>query len=70
VPHLLRIWDQLQPVEQQLCKNTIAMFAMLTGLYDEIKAKGGAEREAELEGQRPGYVPPFTMAATSGVAGR
>ena len=23
---------------------------MLTGLYDDIKAKGGAEREAELEG--------------------
>lgn len=51
VPHLLRIWDQLQPMEQQLVRQAISAFAMLTGLYDDIKAKGGAEREAELEGR-------------------
>lgn len=70
VTHMLRIWDSLQPVEQQLVKNTIAMYAMLTGLYDDIKAKGGAEREAELEGQRPQHVPPYTLPASAGVAGR
>jgi hypothetical protein len=57
VVQMVRIWDTLQPMEQQLVRNTISMYAMLTGLYDDIKAKGGAEREAELEGQRPRGVP-------------
>jgi hypothetical protein len=70
VTHLLRIWDTLQPVEQQLVKNTIARFAMITGLYDEIKVKGAAEREAELEGQRP-QPGAFTLPGmAAGVAGR
>ena len=70
VPHMLRIWDELQPMEQQFVKQAITAFAMLTGLYDEIKAKGGAEREAELEGRRP-EPGAFTMpAAMPGVAGR
>jgi len=70
VPHALRIWDQLQPLEQQFVKQAITTFAMLTGLYDEIKAKGGAEREAELEGQRPGPGAFTFPGAVPGVAGR
>jgi hypothetical protein len=69
VPHLLRIWDTLQPMEQQLVRQAISAFAMLTGLYDDIKAKGGAEREAELEGRRPEPSPlrvPVTMPGTTG----
>jgi hypothetical protein len=69
VPHLLRIWDTLQPMEQQLVRQAISTFAMLTGLYDDIKAKGAAEREAENEGQGPAPAPlrgPFTMPGTVG----
>ena len=43
---------------------------MLTGLYDDIKAKGGAEREAELEGRRPEPGAFAMPAAMPGVAGR
>lgn len=69
VPHLLRIWDTLQPMEQELVRQAISTFAMLIGLYDSIKAKGGAEREAELEGQGPQSSPlrvPVTMPGTVG----
>ena len=69
VPHLLRIWDTLQPMEQQLVRQAISAFAMLTGLYDDIKAKGGAERQAELEGRGPAPSPlrvPLTMPGTTG----
>jgi hypothetical protein len=68
--HLVRIWDSLQPLEQQFVKQAIMTFAMFTGLYDEIKAKGGAEREAEVEGQRP-RPGAFTLPGmAAGVAGR
>jgi hypothetical protein len=70
VPHMLRIWDTLQPLEQQFTKQAITTLAMLTGLYDEIKAKGAAEREAELEGQRPGPGALTLPGMPSGVAGR
>jgi hypothetical protein len=71
VPHLLRVWDTLQPMEQQLVRNTITMFAMLTGVYDDAKARGGAEREAELEGSGPSQVPGLNLgAAMHGLAGR
>jgi hypothetical protein len=70
VPHMLRIWDELQPMEQQFVKQAIGAFAMLTGLYDEIKAKGAAEREAELEGQQPEHGAFTLPGAAAGVAGR
>lgn len=71
VVHMVRIWDTLQPMEQQLVRNTISMYAMLTGLYDDIKAKGGAEREAELEGQYPQGVPALGPGpGVAGLAGR
>jgi hypothetical protein len=70
VTHMLRIWDTLQPMEQQLVRNAISMLAMLTGLYGDIKAKGGAEREAELEGQRPQPAAAFAGSAVAGMAGR
>jgi hypothetical protein len=71
VPHMLRIWDSLQPLEQQLVRNTVSMFAMLTGVYDDIKAKGGAERETELEGGTPGRAPGLNLgSAVAGMAGR
>lgn len=70
IAHMLRIWDTLQPLEQQFVKQALTAFAMLTGLYDEIKAKGAAEREAELEGQHP-QPGAFTFpGAVPGVAGR
>ena len=56
-------------MEQQFVKQAITAFAMLTGLYDEIKAKGGAERAAELEGRGPQPSPlrvPVTMPGTVG----
>lgn len=56
-------------MEQQLVRQAITTFAMLTGLYDDIKAKGGAEREAELEGQGPQPSPlrvPVTLPGTTG----
>jgi hypothetical protein len=68
---MLRIWDTLQPLERQLVKQAITTFAMLTGLYDEIKAKGGAERETELESGRPPRMPALALGpGMSGVAGR
>lgn len=70
VPHMLRIWDTLQPMEQQLVRQAITTFAMLTGLYDDIKAKGAAEREAELEGRGPRLSPLRGPVATPGMAGR
>jgi hypothetical protein len=69
VAHMLRIWDQLQPLEQQFVRNTITMFAMITGVADDLMAKGAAEREAELEGQRPGpgaFTMPVAMPGTAG----
>jgi hypothetical protein len=70
VAHMLRIWDQLQPLEQQFVRNTITMFAVISGVADDLKAKGAAEREAELEGQRPEHGA-FTMpVAMPGTAGR
>lgn len=68
VVHMVRIWDTLQPMEQQLVRNAISMYAMLTGLYDDIKAKGAAEREDELDGRHQPGVPAFGMGP--GVAGR
>jgi hypothetical protein len=68
---MVRIWDTPQPIEQQLVRNTISMYAMLTGLYDDIKAKGGAERDAELEGQYPQGVPALGPGpGVAGLAGR
>jgi len=53
-------------MEPQFFKQAISAFAMLTGLYDETKAKGAAKREAELEDQRPdhgAFTIPVTMRA-------
>jgi hypothetical protein len=68
VVHLVRTWDTLQPMEQQLVRNAISMLAMLTGLYDDIKSKGGAEREAELEGQAQQRGPGFDLGPAMGGA--
>jgi hypothetical protein len=70
VVHLVRIWDTLQPMEQQLARNAIQMLAMLTGLYDDIKSKGAAEREAELEGRTPQTGAAFLGSAALGAVGR
>jgi hypothetical protein len=68
---MIRIWDGLQPMEQQLVRNTISMLAMLTGLYDDLKAKGAAELEAELDGQRQLSIPALEMGpGLTGVAWR
>jgi hypothetical protein len=70
VAHMLRIWDTLQPIEQQMVRQAITSFAMLTGVYDTIKLKGAAEREAELEAKRP-LPGAFTLpGGLSGLAGR
>jgi hypothetical protein len=71
IVHMVQIWDTLQPMEQQLARNAISMLAMLTGLYDEIKAEGAVEREAELEGHAPQPGPAFGLGpALAGAAGR
>jgi len=70
VMHLLRNWDALQPLERQLVKQVISNLAMMTGVYDDIKLKGAAEREAELEGKRP-QPGAFTLPGLSaGLGGR
>jgi hypothetical protein len=68
VTHMLRIWDTLQPLERQFVKQALTALAMLTGLYDEIKAKGAAERDAEIEGRRPepgAFAMPVAMPGTA-----
>jgi hypothetical protein len=70
VTHMLRIFDTLQPIEQQMVRQAVTTFAMLTGVYDTIKLKGAAEREAELEAKRP-LPGAFTLpGGVSGLGGR
>jgi hypothetical protein len=70
VMHALRIWDALQPLEQQMVRQAVTSLAMLTGVYDDIKLKGATERETELEGKRP-QPGAFTLpGAPAGLAGR
>jgi hypothetical protein len=68
--HMLRIWDSLQLLEQQMVRQGILNLAMLTGVADDLKMKGAAEREAELEGKRP-QPGAFTLPGLSaGIGGR
>lgn len=46
------------------------MYAVLTRLYDDLKAKGAAGRGAEFEGQRPQPAPFSLPVPTPGLARR
>jgi hypothetical protein len=70
VPHLLRVWESLTPLEQQFVRNAVTTFAVVSGLFDQIKEQGAAEREAELVGKRPQHGAFALPVAVPGTAGR
>jgi len=68
VVHLLRIWVAAA-APAAVRPHAVTMFAVLTGVANELKAKGAAERQAELEGHRPqagAFTVPEAMPATAG----
>ena len=68
VVHLLRI-GVVAAARAAVRPHAVMMFAVLTGVADELKAKGAAERHAELEGHRPqagAFTVPVAMPGTAG----